>query len=128
MISVYDIGNEDFERNGDAVLTPVSGSHTQVAGGGYDLRMVHPIDPEGKYAHLVPDAIVKAPVPVEEIENSYSGLEADIYVTTGNNAEMRDGPSAPERITYPAWQDTSAGYSVGSKVTYQGNNYQAIRG
>lgn len=128
MISVYDIGNEDFEKNGDAVLTPVSGSHTQVAGGGYDLRMVHPIDPEGKYAHLVPDAIVKAPVPVEEIENSYSGLEADIYVTTGNNAEMRDGPSAPTRITYPAWQDTPDGYSVGSKVTYQSNNYQAIRG
>ncbi len=128
MISVYDIGNEDFEKNGNAVLTPVSGSHTQVAGGGYNLRMVQPVDPEGKWAHLVPDAIVKAPVPVEEIENSYSGLEADIYVTTANNAEMRESPSAPERITYPAWQDTPDGYSVGSKVTYQGNNYQAIRG
>ena len=128
MISVYDIGNEDFEKNGNAVLTPISGSHTQVAGGGYDLRMVHPLDPDGKWSHLVPGAIIKAPVPVEEIENSYSGMEADIYVTTANNAELREGPSAPTRITYQAWQDTPDGYSVGSKVTYQGNNYQAIRG
>ena len=34
MISVYDIGNEAFERNGDAVLLPKSGKVKMVAGGG----------------------------------------------------------------------------------------------
>lgn len=115
MICCYDIGNEDFEKNGDAVLTPISGSHTQVAGGGYDISFVHPIDPDGKWRHLVPGAIVKAPVPVETIENSYSGLEADIYVTT-TSAELRDGPSAPQRITYQEW-GAGQTYSVGDKVT-----------
>ena len=63
LISVYDIGNDNFDKNGDVVLTPISGSHKQIAGGSYDLTMVHPIDKEGKWAHLVPDAIIKAPVP-----------------------------------------------------------------
>ena len=116
MISVYDVGNEDFEKNGDAVLTPRSGSHTQVAGGGYDIQLVHPIDPYGKWRHLVPGAIVKAPVPVETIENSYSGLEADIYITTGKT-DLRDGPSAPSRIVYSEW-NMNTDYSVGSRVTY----------
>ena len=128
MISVYDIGNEDFERNGDAVLTPISGSHTQVAGGGFDLKMVHPVDPGGKWEHLVPGAIIKVPVPVETIETSYTGIEADIYKTTANT-ELRDGPSAPSTITYSAWNGATT-YTVGSRVTYSNyaphKNYQCV--
>lgn len=115
MICVYDIGNEDFEKNGNAVLTPLSGTARNVAGGNYDMQMVHPIDPEGKWTHLVPGAIVKIPVPVETIENSFSGYDADIYKTTGN-AELREGPSAPTRITYQEWVAGTT-YSVGDKVT-----------
>ena len=129
MICVYDIGNENFENNGDAVLTPTSGTHTQVAGGGFDLKMVHPVDPDGKWKHLVPGAIIKVPVPVETIETSYTGVDADIYKTTAS-ADLREGPSAPQRITYQTWQDTPDGYSVGSKVTYSadGHNYQCVHG
>lgn len=129
MICVYDIGNENFDKNGDAILTPISGSHVQVAGGGYDLQLVHPIDPDGKWTHIVPGAIVKVPVPTETIESSYTGLEADIYVTTAAT-DLREGPSQPERITYATWVDSPAGYSVGSRVTYSvdNNNYQAVRG
>lgn len=125
MICVYDIGNEDFEKNGNAVLTPLSGTARNVAGGNYDMQMVHPIDPEGKWTHLVPGAIVKIPVPVETIENSFSGYDADIYKTTGN-AELREGPSAPTSIAYQQWV-TGNTYQVGDKVSVSGyshRNYQ----
>lgn len=124
MICIYDIGNENFDRNGDAVLTPISGSHRQIAAGNYDLTMVHPIDPEGKWAHLVPDAIIKAPVPEETIENAYSGLAVDVYKTT-TAAALRSGPSEPTPISYGAW-NPNATYSVGDKVSvvWQHRNYQ----
>ena len=124
MISVYDIGNEAFERNGDAVLQPTEGKIRQVAGGGYDLTLTHRIDPEGKWAHLVPEAVIKAPVPEETIENARSGLDADVYVTT-TEAALRDGPSEPTRITYSTWSQYNT-YSVGSKVTQDNQNYQCI--
>lgn len=122
MIHVYDPGHENFQNNGDVILTPISGSHKQVAGGSYDLTLVHPIDPEGKWAHLVPDAIIKAPVPKETIENAYSGMDVDVYKTT-QKAALRSGPHEPSTITYGSW---SAGttYSVGAKVTYDNKNYQ----
>ena len=78
MICVYDKTNTAFEANGNAVLTPISCTVRQVAGGNYELTMTHPIDPDGKWAHLVPDAIVRAPIPAETITNAYTGLEADV--------------------------------------------------
>ena len=127
MICVYDIGNENFDQNGDAVLTPISGSVKNAAGGNYDLTMIHPIDPDGKWRHLVPGAIVKVPVPEEVIENSFSGYDADIYKTT-SSAELREGPSAPQTITYPTWSPASSAttYHVGSRVSLNGKNYECV--
>ena len=125
MIHLYDPGHENFQNNGDVVLTPISGSHRNVAGGSYDLTMVHPIDPDGKWAHLVPDAIIKAPVPEETIESAFSGMDVDVYKTT-QQAALRSGPHEPSTITYGSW---SAGttYSVGAKVTYDNRNYQCTQ-
>ena len=122
MICVYDIGNEEYEKNGDAVLMPTSGSVRQIAAGNYTLDLVHPIDQYGKWEHLVPEAVIRAPIPQETIENAYSGLEADLYVTT-EKAALREGPSEPQTITYSTWS-ISAYYSVGSKVTWNNKNYQ----
>ena len=118
MINVYDIGNTAFDNNGDAVLTPISCTVRQIAGGNYELTMTHPIDEAGKWAHLVPDAIVKAPIPAETITNAYTGLEADVYVTT-EAAVLRSGPSEPTPITYGEWSPY-ADYQVGSRVTTSG--------
>ena len=125
MICVYDIGNENYDKNGNAVLTPISGTMKTIAGGNCDLSLVHPIDAHGNWTHLVPDAVIRVPVPEETITNAYTGLEADVYVTT-EAAALREGPSEPTAITYGAW---SAGttYSAGSKVTYNGYNYQCTQ-
>ena len=115
MISCYDIGNTAYQKNGDVVLTPKSATVKQIAGGNYDLSMVHPIDPEGKWTHLVPDAIIRAPIPKETITNAYTGLDADVYITTAA-AALRSGPSEPTPITYGEWSPY-ADYQVGSRVT-----------
>lgn len=122
MISVYDIGNEDYEKNGNAILTPTDGKMKVVAGGDYSITMTHPIDPEGKWKHLVPGAVIRIPVPEEEIENAYAGMEADVYKTL-DKADLREGPSEPTTITYSTWSQYNT-YSVGSKVTSGGKNYE----
>lgn len=125
MISVFDRTNTNFTGNGDEVLIPTKCSHRQVAAGKYDLTMEHPIDATGKWMHLVPEAIIRAPVPEETIENAYSGLDVDLYRTT-TGAALREGPSEPTRINYGAW-NPNGDYSPGSKVSVEGwdhHNYQ----
>ena len=121
-IQVYDPLNTNFDKNGNVFLTPISGKVRQVAAGSYELDLVHPLDPEGKWQHLVPEAVIRAPVPTEIIESAMSGLEADVYKTT-EAAAMRESPSEPQTITYQQWI-AGGDYSVGSKVTYNSHNYK----
>ena len=122
MICVFDKGNTSFVGNGDAVLQPTKCSIKNIAGGNYDLTMEHPIDPTGKWKHLVPGAVIRCPVPEEEIENAFAGYAADVYRTTVN-AELREEASEPTTISYTAWVEAGA-YEVGSKVTFGNKNYQ----
>ena len=128
MICVYDIGNEMYEGNGNAVLMPTEAKMKSAAGGNYDLSMTHPIDPDGKWKHLIPGAVIRIPVPREEIENAYAGYDADVYKTTAN-AELREAAEEPAYITYSTW-NSSVDYSVGDKVTFAAGvshkNYQCV--
>lgn len=122
MISVFDIGNENYTGNGDAVLQPTKCSHKQVAAGQYNLTITHPLDPQEKWKHIVPDAIIRAPVPEETITTAFSGLEADVY-KTNTEAALREGPSEPTAINYTAWAIGTL-YESGDKVTYKNKNYK----
>ena len=108
---------------------PTDGEYHSLAGGACEITMQHPIDPAGKWAYLVPEAIVRVPVPEETIENAFTGIEVDLY-RTNQSAELRDGPSEPSAITYTEWSYQKAvttGYSVGDKVTCPGfGNYQCV--
>lgn len=121
MICVFDIGNNYFEGNGNAVLTPTDAKVKMVAGGNYDLTMNHPMDPDGKWRHLVPGAVVRVPIPEEEIENAFAGYAADVYKTT-EEAALREGPNEPTTITYPTWAVGNS-YAVGTKVSFLNKNY-----
>ena len=114
----------DYTTNGDAVLQPTECKLKNIAGGNYDLTLVHPIDPTGKWKHLQPGAIIRCPVPREEIENAFAGYEADVYKTT-ERAELREEASEPTVISYPSWPNTTAGANpaVGMKTSYNGKNY-----
>ena len=123
MISVYDVGNEAFDKNGNAVLHPTSCVMTEEAGGSYEVTMEHPITEDGIWEHLVNDAIVKVPVPVPTIQSAYVGMDVDVYKINSNNTALREGPSEPTAIYYTEW---AAGltYSVGSKVSYFGGSHR----
>ena len=122
MIHVYDKGNSAYDKNGNVIVFPKSGNVRMVAGGNYELQTVVPMDPEGNWTHLIEEAIVKAPVPEEVIENAYAGMEADVYVTT-EAAALRSGPTEPTTITYGTWTPLTV-YSEGDKVTWNGQNWQ----
>jgi len=119
LICVYDIGNENYTGNGDAVLQPTKCDIKNIAGGNYDLTMTHPMDATGKWKHLVPGAMIRAPIPREEIENAFAGYEADVYKTIGQG-ELREEPIEPTTINYPEWV-AGGNYQVGSKVKCSAN-------
>lgn len=128
MIHVYSTDNTNYDREGNAVIIPLNGKVKKVAAGAYDLNFTAAIDDEGKWRYLDNEAVVKAPVPKEKITTATTGIDVDIYKTTAATA-MRDGTSEPSTITYPQWQNSQMSptvYSVGSKVTYSGQNYQCI--
>ena len=126
MIHVYDIENSNYDGMGDVVLQPLSGTVKQIAGGNYDLSMEVAMDPEGKWKHLVPDAVVKASVPKEVIENAYAGMDVDVY-KTNTEAALREGASEPTNIVYQTW-NANGDYSVGDKVSilWSHKNYKCI--
>lgn len=122
MIKLFDAANTDFTGNGNVVLDPVECSHSQAAAGKYDLTIRHPLDRTGKWMHIVPEAIIMAPVPEETIETAWSGLDLDVYKTT-TAAALRTGPHEPTTITYPAWVSGTTYTAGSSKVSYLNHNY-----
>lgn len=122
MIILYDKNHTSFEGNGTCVLTPLSGSIRMVAGGSYELDMVHPIDERGKWLQLVEEAIIKAPVPKETIKATHSGVDCDIYKTTAKTP-MRSGTQDPVPVTYNSWSLYTQ-YYAGAKVRYADRNWQ----
>ena len=78
MIHVYDKGNSAYDKNGNVILFPKSGTVRMAAGGNYELQMVCQMDAEERYKHLEVEAVVKAPVPKETITTAYSGMDVDV--------------------------------------------------
>ena len=141
VINVYGVGDIDYETNGAGILLAMDPKVHEVAGGLYELTLTHPVDPMGIWRLLVPGNILKCSVPAQGIESAITGENVDVYkVTEGAGASVYAKPSAPQRITYTAWDansiitqhdtyyPTMPYVSEGVKVTYTptGQNYQAI--
>lgn len=125
-ISVFGMDSSRYDSNGLAILTPIEGSLHAVASGNNEITMRYAIAQDGKWQQLVPDAIVRVPVPPETIENAFTGLDVDLY-RTSQSAALREGPSEPQTITYQTFSATAAynnEYQVGTRVTFQNKNYQ----
>lgn len=123
MITLYKWDESpDYEKIGHVVLTPISCVARNVAGGNYDLTLVHPVDDGGKWRSLQTGNIIKIPVQEEIIENAYTGTDMWIY-ETAVQAALRAGASEPTPVSYTAWSDATD-YDVGDKCSYDGRNYQ----
>lgn len=117
--------SNDYRKMGLGVLSPISCTVTEKAGGAYELEMTHPIDPDGKWEWLTTGNIIKCPCPVYDVGSTMMGLDAQVWKTT-SAATLYSQPNAPSRITYSQWV-ISTDYDQGSKVTYSGQNYQSTQ-
>lgn len=125
LMHVYGVNDIDYDGNGAAILAPVSASVTEEAGAKYELTFTHPIDRRGIWQLLEPGNIVRASVPVADIESAFAGEDVDIYRVTASSAKVRAKPIDESRITYATWVVRT--YNAGEKVTYRGRaNYQAL--
>ena len=139
VINVYGVNDIDYDLNGAAVLMASDADVSEQAGGSYELSLTHPIDKRGIWSLLLPDHILKASVPAQDIESAITGENVDIWrVNNGAGASVYAKPSAPQRLVYDYWdaerivtqhdiyRPNGPYVDEGIKVTYQptGQNYQ----
>lgn len=103
-ICIYAHDAQDFTTNGLGVLQPEECKINEQAGGMYELKIVHPIDYAGRWTHIQPGCIIKAPAPVRESplyeaesEDAGPGIETvvrKIYKANTPRMYLRKEPKA----------------------------------
>lgn len=66
MIQVYQAKREEFEFNGDMILSPMSCVLKTTLNGDIYLELEHPYDEEGRWEFLVEGNLIKAPYPFKD--------------------------------------------------------------
>ena len=66
MIEIYEKCNINYDRNGDMTLFPTSCVLEAVLNGEWELELDHPIDDEGRWRYIIPDAVVCCPTFVSD--------------------------------------------------------------
>jgi phage minor structural protein len=95
MITIYEMGTEDYASTGLGVLLPSECTVSEIAGGLFQLKMVHPMDDRHRWTMLSIGRTIKAPAPVREtplvqINDPGSTVTRRIYkVTTPAGGRLR---------------------------------------
>ncbi|MBR5111581.1 MAG: AraC family transcriptional regulator [Clostridia bacterium] len=71
MICIYEANTTSWYGNGLCILQPSSCTVSEIAGGDFNLTLVHPITEDLRWKELQEERIIKAPVP------AYKPLEDD---------------------------------------------------
>jgi len=96
-VYVYEADAEDFGSIGlVGALTPTECTHEEMGNGLSELTLVHPVDEWGRYAALIPDRILRAPIPVRTCPEIDSGT----IVTTFETWTIRATASKGQRYVY----------------------------
>ncbi|MBP3701693.1 MAG: phage tail protein [Lachnospiraceae bacterium] len=59
MIQIYDQGNTNYSQNGNAILMPTVCELEAELNGGWCIVLEHPLDQEGRWKHIVEDAVIQ---------------------------------------------------------------------
>lgn len=83
MIQIYDPGNTKFDFNGDVTLDPYSCECTMILNDAWSLELEVPIDEDGKFKHIVKEAVVSAPTPISDRQlfRIYDTEKTDDFIT-----------------------------------------------
>lgn len=61
MIQIYSKENTGYSKNGDTVLFPISCRLLAKLNSTWEMKLVHPIDAEGRWKHIEEEAVICAP-------------------------------------------------------------------
>ena len=83
MIEVYVKDNENYESNGDMVLTPTSCEMELTMEGVAEITLEHPVDELGRWEYLVNDNVIAAPTPYskKQLFRIYDHVKTESGVT-----------------------------------------------
>ena len=83
MIQIYSPSNTNYDKNGDVVLQPSSMILHAVLNGEWTAELTHPVDEEGRWQHIVENAVVKCPsfLPDDQLYRIKSVSKNDSEVT-----------------------------------------------
>lgn len=98
MIQIYNVDNTNYTNNGDIVLTPISATVHPILNGAWEAELTHPIDKEGRWKHIVEEAVVKMPGFYEHWEDQLFRIKSVEKQDSGVTATM-------EPIFYDAMGD-----------------------
>lgn len=127
MITIYPPDCNDFSTNGLGILTPDECTVKEMAGGMYELTLVHSIDGDSlRWAQIARGCIIKAPVPMREsplyelaafegTESTETTVTRTVYkvsTSSGARLRMRTGPGFDYSVLNS--------YEPGTEVIYLG--------
>ena len=96
-VYVYEADTDDFSNIGlVGALTPTECRHEEVANGASELTLVHPVDSWGRYAALLPDRILRVPVPVRTCPE----IDGGAVVKTFETWTIRSTATKGQRYVY----------------------------
>lgn len=61
MIDLYNPGNNNFDKNGDITIFPISATVEVEINGAWSAEIEHPIDTEGRWKYIQEEAVVRLP-------------------------------------------------------------------
>ena len=126
MIQIYAKGTTDFTRNGIRIQ-PQESTVTFTDNGQFDFEMVVPADSE--YTSFDYGQVIEASVPEQEIGDITLGSVSYYTVSNGEGTKLYAKIPNRQYFSYSEWNGGSQAsgsmppYSVGSYVTYLGQNY-----
>lgn len=144
-IYVYESDATDFACVGlVGALTPTECRHEEIGNGASELTLVHPVDEWGRYAALLPDRILRAPIPVRtcpEIVNGAIVTSFEVWTVkgtatkaqrtvyskrSGGKAKKRLGAGA--RVLVTAKDETYRRYKIryGGEITTDANSHLMV--
>lgn len=88
MIQCYSKGNTNYDSNGDATLFPTSCELSTEINGTWELTMIHPIDPDGRWKYLSEEAVISAPT----FQSDHQLFRVDKCVKTDSSVEVTAYP------------------------------------
>lgn len=95
MIQIYSPSNTNFSMNGDSVIFPESCEARAKLNGEWYMDIQHPLDEEGRWKHIVEEAVISAPTfmgehqlfRIDDAEKGDDGVKAKAYPVFFDSAD-----------------------------------------